>query len=263
MTRWCPACRRGWPDERAVCAECLASLVDELDATVRCRHCDRAWPSRMQSCPNCLGELRTDPDAQGEALARVLASGRHLPRPADRRPFAGGPACTLLRTAPRSSLLYVGPDELLEAAVTGADHRAVPPLRCHDVDGALLFRLVRYEAAAGALVAMAADGAPLATYLRRDGGLDVRDETSAPVGRLRPAPGGYALVETGGEELASVLVADIEMGPEASRMVDDQWTLTAGGSLPLRPLAAVALLLAGKVLLGRTAPAVVTSETVT
>jgi hypothetical protein len=137
------------------------------------------------------------------------------------------------------------------------------PLQCFDLEGGLLFRLVPYEAAPGALVAIGADGAPLATYLRRGGGLDVRDETSAPVAHARPEPGGFALVETGGAEVASLLVADIELGPEAHRAVDDQWTLMVTGALPLRPLGAVALLLAGKALLGYSTPMAVTSETVT
>ena len=42
--------------------------------------------------------------------------------------------------------------------------------------------------------------------------------------------------------MASVLVSDVEIGPEDDRVVDDQWTLVVTGALPLRPLAAVALL---------------------
>ncbi len=263
--KWCPVCRKGWPDAWSVCGDCIAGLVEDPDATVACPHCHRDWPARMQSCPDCLGELRPDPDAAARAYAAVLAVGGHLPRPADRPPFALGPACALLRTAPRSSLLYIGPDELLEATVDSRGHAAVAPMRCHDLDGAPLFDLTRYEAADAALVAVDSAGAPLATFLRRGGDLDVRDETSAPVARMRRVRGGYALDETGGEELASVLVSDIGLGEDPHRVVDDQWSLDPRGELPLRPLGAVALLLAGKALLGRArpAPAPVTPKTVT
>ena len=259
--KWCPACGRGWPAERAACPDCLASLVDDLAATVRCPHCHRDWPARMQSCPSCLGELRPDPDGAVEAMTAVLSRGARLPRPAGRPPFALGVGCSLLRTAPHSSLLYVGPDELVEATM-GDD------LRCEDVDGALLFRLRPYEAAAQALVALDPGGAPLGTYLRRAGGLDVRDETSAPAARLRRAEGGYALVETGGGEVASVLVTVVPVG---DGWLDEQWTLVPAARIPLRPLGAVALLAAGRHLLGwsearlepEPPPGLVTPETVT
>lgn len=257
VTKWCPVCRRGWPDPRAVCADCLAQLVGDPDATVRCRHCGRVWPDRMQSCPNCLGELHVDPVAAAEAMARALASGHRLPRPTGVAPFSRGLDATLLRTAPRSSLLYVGPDELLEAYVEGRDHGAVPPLDCRTVEGELLFRLVPYEPAPDAVVALDADGVPLGTYLRLGAagshGLDVRDETSAPAARLRPPPHAgdeWRLVETGGATVASCRSADVRL----DGFVDDEWSLVVSGTIPLRPLAVVALLLACKVLLGRPVP---------
>jgi hypothetical protein len=88
--------------------------------------------------------------------------------------------------------------------------------------------------------------------------IDVRDETSAPAAVLRMGAGGagarYDLIETGGSAVAAVGCADIE----ADRWVDDQWSLrplVAARDLPIRPLAAVALLLAAKVLVGRPTPA--------
>lgn len=251
-------CRRTWPAEREVCGDCLASLVDDPDATVRCRHCGRDWPARMQSCPSCLAELRPDPAAATDAMAAVLVAGRRLPRPAGVPAFGDGPACTLARTTARSPLRYIGPTELLEATVLSPDHRVTPPLTCTDLDGTVLFRLTRYTAARAALVATGRDGAPLATFLRRPGigtGLDVRDETSAPVARLvRPASasGGWELVETGGARLATVVVSDRELD---ERYVDDDWSLVPERPLPLPTLGAVALVLAAKALLGRIEPA--------
>ena len=262
--KWCPACRRGWPDGHEVCGACLAALVDDLAATVRCRYCNRDWPARMQSCPQCLAELRPDPEAALEAMAEIVERGGRAPRPAGRPPFALGVACTLLRLAPHANLLYTGPDEFVEAAV----HDRV---RCEDEDGRLLFRLIPYEAAARALVALDGGGAALATFIPRAGGLDVRDETSAPAARLRRAPGGFSLVETGGGEVASVLVRTVPVGTN-EEWLDQQWELLPSARrLPLRPLAAVALLLAGRTLLGcyEAKPAtekptdVVTPETVT
>ncbi len=254
MNLWCPSCRKAWPAGRATCPDCLVGLVADPAATLRCRHCGRDWPATMQSCPNCLAELRPDPAAAAEALGRVLAHGGHLFRPDDVAPFAGGPACTLLRLSGRGSLAFLGASSLVEASVTGPGGRAVPPLTCSDHDGSVLFRLLAYEPAARALVAVAADGAALATFLRSgDSGIDVRDETSAPVARLLRRRGGHELVETGGEALAEVASTDVEL----DGWIDDQWALQpapAGNRLPLRPLAAVALVLAAKVLLGRPYP---------
>lgn len=252
MNRWCPSCRRQWPPDRVVCPDCLVELVADLAATVRCRHCGRDWPATMQSCPNCLAELRPDPEAAIEAMSDVLAKGGHLFRPDGVAPFAGGPACTLLRLSGRGNLAFVGGEGLVEASVTSPDGRATPPLTCNDHDGGVLFRLLAYEAAVRAVVAVGADGAPLATYLADGAGIDVRDETSAPVARLRRARGRFELVETGGGILAGVGSGEVEI----DGWVDDQWWLEpeAGARLPLQPLAAVALVLAAKVLLGRPAP---------
>jgi hypothetical protein len=249
VNRWCPACRKAWPAERAVCPDCLVDLVADPDAMVRCRHCGRDWPARMASCPSCLAELRPDPDAALEAMGRILAMGGHLPRAAGTVPFADGPACTLLRLSARGALVYIGSDGLIQAAVAGSEGRAVPPLACQDA-GEVLFRLVPYEPAAAALVAVGADGAALATFLRTGAGVDVRDETSAPVARLVRRRDGFELVETGGGTLAGVGRADHEI----DGWIDDQWWLQPAGRLPLRPLAAVAMVLAAKVLLGRPWP---------
>jgi hypothetical protein len=249
VNRWCPACRKAWPAERVVCPDCLVDLVDDPSATVRCRHCGREWPARMASCPNCLAELRPDPDAAMEAMARILALGGHLPRAAGTAPFADGPACTLSRLSARGALVYVGSDGLVQASVAGSEGRAVPPLACQDA-GDILFRLVPYEPAEAAVVALGGDGAALATFLRTAAGVDVRDETSAPVARLVRRRDGFELVETGGGTLAAVGRADHEI----DGWIDDQWWLQPAGRLPLRRLAAVAMVLAAKVLLGRPWP---------
>jgi hypothetical protein len=253
VTRFCPSCDKGWPDGAAICRECLVELVDDPDATVRCRHCGREWPAHMHSCPNCLAELRSDPEAVAEALGDILAAGGHLFRPDGVPPFASGPACTLGRLSARGGLVLTNADGLVEASVDGADVGAVPPLACRDLDGSTLFRLVRYEASAGAVVAVASDGAALGTYLLDDRLIEVRDGTSAPVARLEPVghSGEWALVETGGPELATVRSFD----QERDGWVDDQWSLRrVGPRLPLRPLAAVGLVVAAKVLLGRPWP---------
>ena len=84
--------------------------------------------------------------------------------------------------------------------------------------------------------------------------LDVRDETTAPIARLRPAPhreAAFELVETGGEVLARCEGEDVEH----DGWVDDEWTLReVADRNPISRLALVALTLAAKVLLGRTAP---------
>jgi hypothetical protein len=203
----------------------------------------------MASCPNCLAELRVDPAAAAEAMGQILAMGGHLPRAAGTPPFADGPACTLLRLSARGSLVYVGSDGLIQASVAGSEGRAVPPLACQDA-GDVLFRLLAYEPAPAAVVAQGADGAALATFLRAGAALDVRDETSAPVARLVRRRDGFDLVETGGGTLASMGRSDHEI----DGWIDDQWWLQPAGRLPLRPLAAVSLVLAAKVLLGRAWP---------
>jgi hypothetical protein len=235
-----------------VCPDCLVDLVDDPDATVRCRHCGREWPATMVSCPVCLAELRPDPAVAAEALGAILSHGGRLYRP-DGVPFAAGPACTLLRLSARGSLVFTGPTELVEATVAGRQGRAEPPMACHDHDGSVLFRLLAYEPAQQGLVAVGADGAALATYLRAGPDVEVRDETSAPVATLTRRLGQYALVETGGGVLAAVASADTEL----EGWIDDQWSLAPaprGRRLPLRLLAAVGLVLAAKALLGRPAP---------
>lgn len=249
VNRWCPSCRSGWPADRIVCPDCLVALVDDPDATVRCRHCGRDWPATMVSCPNCLAELRPDPEAGLEAMARILAAGGHLPRAAGTAPFAGGPACTLARLVARGPLVYLGTNGLIEASVAGSEGRAAPPLACEDA-GTVLFRLVAYEPAEAALVALGAGGAALATFLGAGTGLEVRDETSAPVARLVRHRDGLDLVETGGGTLATMGTTEHEI----DGWTDDQWWLRPTGRLPLRPLAAVAMVLAAKVLLGRPWP---------
>lgn len=208
----------------------------------------------MQSCPDCLAELRPDPGAAADALGDILAAGGHLFRPDGVPAFAAGPECTVGRLAPRGTIAVLNGDGLVEASVEGAGVAAAVPLACCDLDGTVLFRLERYEAAEGAVVAVIPGGAAAGTYLRGEGGLDVRDGTSAPVARLEAAggPGEWALVETGGRRLAEVRVYD----EEQEGWVDDQWSLRPlVDRLPLSRLGAVGLVLAAKVLLGRTWPA--------
>ena len=250
------------------CRECFVDLVEEeaLTATSRCRHCGREWPARMQSCPDCLAELNPDPTRMADGLGITLARGFYPSRPAGSAPFALGPACTLLRARPNSSLIFVDDEGFLEAHVEGADHRAVPPLACVGLAGDELFRIERYHAADDALVAYGPDGASIATFLRRQAGarplIDVRDETGAPVAALRVAPGGVGaglvLVETGGGDLARVTYGEYDN----EGWVDDEWSLrplVRLDRLPLQPMAAVALVLGAKVLLGRVSPARVQS----
>ena len=114
----------------------------------------------------------------------------------------------------------------------------------------MLFRLEAYEPAEAAVVAIGAGGAALATFLRAGDGIEVRDETSAPAARLVRRRDGFDLVETGGGTLAAVRRSD----HETDGWIDDQWWLQPAGPLPLRRLAAVAMVLAAKVLLGRPWP---------
>lgn len=207
----------------------------------------------MQTCPSCLAELRPDPVAVAEAQGRVLAQGGHLHRPDGVAAFAGGPACTLLRLAARGRLVFTGDNDLVEASVAGSETGTAPPLTCTDLDGSALFRLLAYEPVERAVVAVGPDGAALATYLRAGTGVDIRDETSAPVGRLVRRRGAFELVETGGGTVGTVGSSDAEL----DGWIDDRWWFQPApptGRLPLRPLAAVALVLAAKVLLGRPAP---------
>jgi hypothetical protein len=75
-------------------------------------------------------------------------------------------------------MVSTNPDGPVEASVNRADVGAVPPLSCQDLDGSTLLRLLRYGAAPPALVAAAADGAPLATYRLTGRRVDVGDETA-------------------------------------------------------------------------------------
>ena len=234
-----------------MCPRCLTPLVDDLSATVRCRICGKEWPAWKQTCADCLATLRVDPAQAIEAAQDLLAAGVHPWRPEGRSAFHDGPSCTLLRLAARGSLVFLGIDDFIEADVEGPRDAAIPPLTCRDVDGTVLFTLLPYEPVADGLVAFDGDGAPLATYLRAGSGIEVRDETSAPVAALRADPAGYTLVETGGGVLATCGTSDVEN----EDWVDDQWWLSApSGDLPLKPLAAVGLVLAAKVLFGRPTP---------
>jgi hypothetical protein len=234
----------------------MATLVDDLEATITCPECGRVCPVRMQSCPGCLALLRPEEVDLGPDLVRALATGLRMHRPAGRAPFASGPGCSLLRLRPQAGLVVCGVDGLIEANLTGPGIRARPPLEC-STEGTTLFRLDVYEAASRAVTAIGADGASIGTYLRQGGPLsqaiDVRDETSAPVARFEPVPrgAGFRIVETGGDIVATADRTDVE----DDDWIDDHWSLTAlTAELPARPLAFVALLVAAKVLLGRPEP---------
>ena len=242
---------------RLVCPDCLVEVVDDPTATIACRHCGRTCPAQMESCPGCLAELRLDADAVATALGDILSAGGRLYRPEGIPAFMDGPACSVVRLAPRGSMVVLGPEELVEASVKGPGILAVPPLTCRDNDGTVLFVLVVYEAADNAVVAFDSKGAPLATYLRTAGGdrtaeIDVRDETSAPVAALVRRRDGYDLVETGSDQVVAVVeTTDVEL----EGWLDDQWSVRPVATrIPLRPLAVVALALAAKVLLGRPSP---------
>jgi hypothetical protein len=236
----------------------MASLVDDLAATITCPECGHVCPARMQSCPSCLALLRPPDDADVEAdISRLLASGLRMHRPASRAPFALGPACSLLRLRSRGGLVLCGGDGLIEANVDGPGIRARPPLVCV-TEGATLFRLDVYEAAEAAVVAVGADGAAIGTYMRHgrllSQQIEIRDETSAPVARLQPARqgGGFQIVETGGQVIGTADRTDIE----DDEWIDDQWSVTpaSAADLPMRPMAFVAIAVAAKVLLGRAEP---------
>ncbi|MGQ0831901.1 MAG: hypothetical protein ACT4OV_09510 [Microthrixaceae bacterium] len=235
----------------------MATLVDDLDATVTCPECARVCPVQMQSCPGCLALLRRDQvDPDDDDVVTALAHGLRLHRPAGQAPFASGPGCTLLRLHPQGGLVLCGVEGLIEANLSGPGIRARPPLECGTA-GAVLFRLDVYEAAPAAVVAVAADGAPLATYLRvgplLNPYLEVRDETSAPVARFEPVPRGtgFRVVDTSGRRIGSGDRIDVE----DDSWIDDQWSLDVGEErLPMAPLAFVALAVAAKVLLGRAEP---------
>jgi len=259
MPLWCPSCGKPW-EGRQICPDCLTDLVSDPTATIACPRCGKVWPARMQSCPSCLAELRVDPIELADAISDAIAVGARLPRPPGLPAFRAGPDCTLLRLAAGGGLVFAGPDGLVEATIASPGHRAVPPLTCEDVDGAMLFRLVEYEAADDALVARDAADDPLGTYLAVSGSsplsiaVDVRDETSAPVARLQRAAhaAGYSLVATGGAVIAECHVDDVAH----DGWIDDEWSFRPTVEhLPLQPFAAVALVLAAKVLIGRAEPA--------
>jgi hypothetical protein len=207
----------------------------------------------MFTCPSCFALLReSDIDATA-ALQQSIERGVPMGRPAGRRAFALGPACTVRRLRPHSVLVVTGADGFVEASVEGSAPTVALPLCCADgLD--VLFRLEEYRAADRAVVAVGPDGDAIATFLRAGGvaaeRLEVRDETSAPVARLSRAPGvpGLRLVETG----TGAVLAHLERTePEHDLWSDDEWTLTpASARNPLAPLALVALTVAAKVLLG-------------
>lgn len=256
--RACPSCKREWHDELDSCPACLATLVADLDATITCPECGQVCPVRMQSCTSCLALLRPGEVDLTEDVVRMVAHGMRMHRPAGRAPFESGPSCSLLRLRPRGPMVLCGAGGLIEANVAGPGILARPPLTC-TTDGETLFRLVPYEAADHALVAIGGDGAALGTYLRSGGvlspRLDLRDEASAPVARLERAghAGRFRVVETGGDDTIALLD---QVDVEDDLWIDDQWSLTStDDEPPLAPLALVALVVAAKVLLGRAEPA--------
>jgi RNA polymerase subunit RPABC4/transcription elongation factor Spt4 len=251
--RACPACGGAWSEDHEVCPHCLAALVADLDATIACPQCGHVCPTRMQTCPSCFALLRAEDIDPSAAISLSRSLGVPMGRPEGRAAFASGPGCTLKRLSGRSMLVLLGVDGFVEATVPDSAESMSLPMECVD-DDRLLFRLEPYEAVAESVVATDAVGVPIATYLAGGGGLDVRDETSAPVARLTRDfdRGGFRLVETGGRVLAQADVADVEQGG----WLDDQWTITPhpGVQPPLQDLALVALAVAAKLLLGHRTP---------
>lgn len=238
-----------------MCPGCLAVLVDDADATITCGQCRHVCPARMQACPSCFALLRAEDRSLEVALGLSVTAGVALPRPLGRPSFADGPACTIERVGGTGGLVLRGLDGFVEARL-GPGRVARAPLVCHGEAG-VLFRMVRYEAAERSVVAIAPDGAAMATFLH-DGallcpGLEVRDETSAPVARLELEDDlVYRLVETGGGVVGRV----DQQWVDVDGWVDDRWSVApeSPGGHPLRPLVWVALVVASKVLLGTPMP---------
>lgn len=253
--RGCPACRKEWPADREVCPDCLARLVDDLNATITCRQCGHVCPARMHTCPSCFAVLRAEDIDTSAALAHAMATGRPMHRPPGRAAFAEGVECRVERLSAGGPLLLIGPDGLIEAAVVRVVPGSALPLRC-EADDEVLFRMARYGAADDAVVATGPDGAALATFLRVGGLLEpsilIRDETSAPVATLRRPRDGvdFEVVETGGGVVATCAREDV--GDD--NWVDDAWELTIDAEPPMQPMAFVALAVAVKLLLGRPDP---------
>lgn len=260
MERWCPACGKAFQTERETCPDCLANLVDHLEAELVCAHCGHPCRATMETCPACLTLLHEDATNErvDEGIVRLLASGTRLIRPAKLPLFRDGPSCALTRFTPEGGMILSGRDALVEAYIDSPSNRAVSPMFCRDVTGDKLFRLAPYEASPRSLVAFDEHDAPLAIYQRHENPLErsllVRDETSAPAARLQPSASArfdYELVETGGPVIAGVMARD-----EVSQdWVDDTWSLhQVGSQLPFKLFGAIGILLAAKTFFGRVEP---------
>src|SRR3954447_20949711 len=167
---------------------------------MRCLTCHRDWPEEYRWCPQCLeGLLRDgDPDVRRPRLVRDAGSP----------PFSTGTHFIVHQLSPGGSIVYTGPDGMLEANVVlmrrGDGHER---LTCVSQSGDTVFYMAVYEARAGALSCMAADDLPLASYVLQDGDIDVRDGTGAPVATLYRV--NHRLVETGGQAVALCTREDV------------------------------------------------------
>ena len=196
---------------------------------MRCLWCHKDVAAGWALCPDCGGELEPD-----------LTTGGTLPsyRPAGAEPFKPFVMASVRRFTPGGPLVVLGALGRIEANLVPAPEA----VSCVDLDGTQLFRLERYEAAVGAVVAFTGDGEPLATYLPGDDGLQLRDGTSAPVAALHRQRGSsddYDVVETGRRHrFASCWRQEYEVGD----VVNEQWSILPDpGVLPLSVLALVAL----------------------
>jgi hypothetical protein len=199
---------------------------------VRCLWCHKDVDAGWALCPDCGSELRPD-----------LTTGAALPtfRPAGEPPFEPFVIASVRRFTPGGPFVVLGALGRVEANLVPAPGG----VSCVDLDGGEIFRLERYEPAAGAVVAFAGNGEPLATYLPDGDGLRLRDGTSAPVARVRRQRGSddnFDVIATGAEHrFASCWRQDCELGGMGD-VIDEQWTLLPGdGPMPLPVLALAAL----------------------
>jgi hypothetical protein len=193
-------------------------------------------------CPWCGVETR-------RTFARCIECGRNLDRkdpplwvvPAGTVPFADTADCSLRRRRHDGALWYAGFDGLFAATMVGG--------RCVALDGTVLFATHPYGPGGPESIAVTDpdDGdRPLGAHVVERAVppvIEVRDETSAPVGRLT----GGTLTETGGGVVATVVRRRVEL---PDRWVDDEWVLDATRDLPtLDRRALVAVLLVCRALL--------------
>jgi hypothetical protein len=202
-------------------------------------------------CPWCGVETR-------RTFARCIECGRNLERkdpplwvvPAGTEPFAETADCSLRRRRHDGALWYAGFDGLLAAEVV---HGGDGSYRCVALDGTVLFAARPYGPGGPESVVVTDPGdgdRPLGAHVVDRAVppvISVRDETSAPVGRLTGGDSSLVLTETGGGVVATVERRRVDL-PDG--WVDDEWVLDATRDLPtLDRRALVAVLLVCRALL--------------